>query len=141
MGRANLQISLRGLLGATAAIAAAVGALAAQPSRISGAAALLLACAFPAAFAAGLVSSRGAWRAFCAGAILPAGIGFYLASAHFHGIVSLKQLSLIPEAARDAMVNAELRSLVALYWTAMLTMGLMAAGFHWLFAARGPEEE
>lgn len=85
------------------------------------------------------VSSRGAWRAFCAGAILPSGIGFYLTAAHFYGIVSLEQLPLIFEAARDAMVNAELRSLVALYWTTMLIMGLMAAAFHWLFAAR--EEE
>ena len=141
MDRSRFQISLRGLLGGTAAIAAAVGALAAEPSRLSGVAVLLLACAFPAAFAAGVVSSRGAWRAFCAGAILPAGIGFYLTSAHFYGIVSLEQVPLIFEAARDAMVNASLRSLVALYWTAMLIMGLMAAGFHWLFAARGPEEE
>src|SRR3569623_2282483 len=114
MGRANLQISLRGLLGATAAIAAAIGALVAEPSRVSGAAAALLACAFPAAFASGLVSSRGAWRAFCAGAILPAANGFYLTAAHFYGISSLEQVPMIYEAAREAVQNAELSSMEAL---------------------------
>src|SRR5207253_331540 len=74
MSRPSLQFSIRWMLGVTAAVGVAIGALAAEPSVFSGAVLFLFVFTAFGAFAAGLVGKSGCWRAFCAGAITPAGI-------------------------------------------------------------------
>ena len=138
---------------ATTVVAATVGALAAEPGHVSGVMLILLAAVFPAVFAAGLVGNDGFWKAFCAGAIIPAAIVFQLTMTSLFSVVypgiyprsaGLPYLGAAVEvqsALERAATDPGLRSNLALYWVAMLTVGLMSAAFHGLARANSPQND
>jgi hypothetical protein len=139
MAGPRFQFSIRRLLAVTTVIAATVGALAAEPSRISAAVLILLAVAFPAVFAAGLICKSGLWKAFCAGAIIPAGIAFKDTMGGLFWAVHPPGpdpgvLDALESLTRDAVV----RKHAALCWLAMLTVGLMAVAFFGLACVNSP---
>ena len=146
MSGPRFQFSIRQLLVATTVVAAAVGALAAAPSRFSGVMLILLAAAFPTVFAAALIGKSGIWKAFCAGAIIPAGVEFIstmgsLSSALCpppYPVPPVTQPGLL-DAWENAATGVMLRSNTALHWIAMLTVGLMSAGLYGLARVNSPQ--
>lgn len=108
-------------------VAAAIISLAAEANLYSGSARILLVCMFLAALAAGLIGSQGAAKAFCAGAILPAGIALFNV-AHFYSLDGLEEISQLFDTIEFATVRTELRPIIGLYWALTAIMGLASAG-------------
>ena len=121
-------------------ITAAIGALAAERNRYAGSAMILLVGVFLAALAAGLVESQGAAKAFCAGAILPAGIALYVIVAHFYSLDTLEEIPLLCDAIEEIMMNTELKPFIGLFWAATAIMGLASAGAYRAFVSDSPQQ-
>lgn len=141
MGGPRFQFSIRRLLAVMTVVAATVGALAAEPSRISAAVLILLAVAFPTVFAAGLICKSGLWKAFCAGAIIAAGIALHMTMVNFYSALYPGPNAAPPgvlDALEIAATRPVLRSDAALNWIAMAIVGLMSASFYGLARLNSP---
>jgi hypothetical protein len=120
----------------TAAVGAVIGALTAQPGAISGAVLFLLVFAFFGALSAGLAGKSGWWKAFCAGAILPAGINVVSVMERINNLNSWNATT-IWEGAFEAMRDGTMRQIVGMGFCAMLILGLISAGFYWFTSEEG----
>jgi hypothetical protein len=131
MPQPRLQFSIRWILGVTAAVGAAIGTLIAEPSVFSGAVLFALVFAFLGLFTAGLAGKSGCWKAFCAGAITPAGINVASVMERINNANSWKATS-IGEGIFEAMRDGTMRQIVGMGFGAMLIIGLISAGFYWI---------
>lgn len=136
-----LQFSVRSLMVATAAVAAAVAALVAEPSWASLAAMLELSTLFAALAVVFGVRSNGRAKVFWIGAAVPAGLAAIYACWQLGGVVyGWIDFQMLHEKPNHIHVGSARIGLTVLWCLAPIN-GLLCVVIHWLIWPKKPAPE
>ncbi len=124
----KMQFSLRTLLLLPVAVACALAALFTKPPSVAVVELLLIAFLLPAALTATIVYGKGYTRAFCIGALFPAGALFLFSVMEFYGVLS----SIFVMPGMDLNVLRQLQCSFDGAWLAAVLCGCLCVGLRWL---------